>query len=286
MHRFAILLVCLASCLALAQDSPRAEIFAGYSFASIDTNGLSNRQSVPDGLNLSFVGNFNPWVGAETNAAAYYKKISGVGVYNYSLAFGPRFHYRWAFVHVLFGMDDLVGKGFGLKASQASPAGAIGGGAIFKLSRYIGVEGGADYVLSHHNIVGGPGIDQNNFRASAGIVFTLGGNRAHRKESSVPVPALEGSAVGNGHGIAVASLGVTVISGSNRGAEVVQVLPNSAAALAGLHPNDVINSVDGKPVRTAMELAAELSGKGQGQRIRLGYLVRGQWQTETVILLP
>jgi hypothetical protein len=112
-------------------------------------------------------------------------------------------------------MDDLVGKGFGLKASQASPAGAIGGGAIFKLSRYIGVEGGADYVLSHHNIVGGPGIDQNNFRASAGIVFTLGRNRAHQKEPSVPVPTLEGNAVGNGPGIAVMSLGV-VILGSNR----------------------------------------------------------------------
>jgi hypothetical protein len=51
--------------------------------------------------------------------------------------------------------------------------------------------------------------------------------------------------------------------------------------LSGLHPNDVINSVHGKLVRTPVELTAGLSGKGQGQKIRLGYLVRGQWQTET-----
>ena len=83
----------------------------------------------------------------------------------------------------------------------------------------------------------------------------------------------------------IPSLGVNVAIGNNQGAEITDEAPNSVAALAGLHPGDVINAVDGKPVRTPMELAAELSGRAAGDKIRLGYLVRGQWQTETVILL-
>ena len=156
---------------------PRAEIFGGYSYLNIDTNGLTSRKNIPYGANLSFVGNVTPWIGAETNAAAYYKKILGVDVYDYSLVFGPRVHYKWAFFHLMFGMEDLVGKdNFSTSQySQSSPAGAIGGGGIFKLSRHIGIEGSADYVLSHHSIiVGGPGVVQNNFRTALGIVFTLG----------------------------------------------------------------------------------------------------------------
>jgi hypothetical protein len=40
--------------------------------------------------------------------------------------------------------------------------------------------------------------------------------------------------------------------------------------------------VDGKPVKTPMELAAELSGR---DKVRLGYLLRGNWQSEAVIVL-
>jgi S1-C subfamily serine protease len=48
---------------------------------------------------------------------------------------------------------------------------------------------------------------------------------------------------------------------------------------------DTINFVDGKPVRTPMELAAELADHATGDRVKLGFLIRGQWQSETVILL-
>ncbi len=57
------------------------------------------------------------------------------------------------------------------------------------------------------------------------------------------------------------------------------------AALAGIHVGDVINAVDGKPVRTPMELAAELANRAAGDKIRVGFLIRGMWQTETVLLL-
>jgi hypothetical protein len=287
MRRFLVLL-CLTASLAFAQDVPRAEMFVGYSFASIDTNGLTTRQSVPTGINLSFVGNANQWIGAETNTAAYYKNISGIELYDYSLLFGPRVHYQWAFFHFLFGMDDLVGKSDGVKASQGSPVGAIGGGGTLKLSRYFSLEATADYILSHHNIVGGPGIDQNNFRASVGIVFTFGhaGVSAERSPAPAPQPVHIPTVPTEAAGMSIAALGMTVTLAQDRGAQITDITPNGAAALAGLHLGDVINAVDGQQIKTPMELSMALSGKTAGGKVHLGYMIRGQWQAETEIVLP
>jgi S1-C subfamily serine protease len=82
----------------------------------------------------------------------------------------------------------------------------------------------------------------------------------------------------------VSVLGITVKLGSNPGAEITDEAPNGVAALAGLHSGDVINAIDGKPIRTPMELAAELSSRTTGEKVRLGYLIHGAWQTETVVV--
>ena len=52
--------------------------------------------------------------------------------------------------------------------------------------------------------------------------------------------------------------------------------------MASLRAGDLIKSVDGKAVRTPMELAAELSDKTG--KVRIGIL-RGTFATETVIML-
>jgi hypothetical protein len=279
------LFVCFLASTAWGQDVPRGEIFVGYSFLSADTNGLTtSRESVPYGINASFVANFNQWVGAETNEGTYYKKISGVDVYDYSLGFGPRVHYKPAFFHFLVGMDDLAGRGFGIRANQAGPTAVIGGGAIFKLSRHIGVEGSADYALSHHNILGGPGVTQNNFRVAAGVVFTFGHTGSAPDSTPTPAPT-RATPRSVGAGMKIEGLGVSVGLGQNEGAEIVDLAPNGVAVLAGLNRGDVINSVDGKHVKTPMELAAVLSGISTGTSVRLGYTIRGQWQSETTVIL-
>jgi C-terminal processing protease CtpA/Prc len=52
--------------------------------------------------------------------------------------------------------------------------------------------------------------------------------------------------------------------------------------MASLHVGDLIKAVDGKAVRTPMELAAELADKTGKVRISI---LRGKVATETVIML-
>jgi hypothetical protein len=78
------------------------------------------------------------------------------------------------------------------------------------------------------------------------------------------------------------SLGVTVAPQEFDGAKVTEIEPGSVAEMASLKPGDLIKAVDGKPVRTPMELAAELSDKVGKVRISIQ---RGDWSTDTEILL-
>jgi S1-C subfamily serine protease len=77
-------------------------------------------------------------------------------------------------------------------------------------------------------------------------------------------------------------LGILAAPQEFDGAKILSIEPGSAAEMASLKPGDLIKSVDGKAVRTPMELAAELSDKTG--KVRIGIL-RGTFATETVILL-
>jgi S1-C subfamily serine protease len=119
-------------------------------------------------------------------------------------------------------------------------------------------------------------MTQNNFRAAVGIVYSFGGTE------SVQQPRLTRASRVS---MSDPALGVMVAAREDGGAEIVEVLPGSVAALANLRVGDIINLVDGKPIKTPMELTAELSNRGPGTKIRLGYMVRGYWQSETVVTL-
>jgi hypothetical protein len=88
-----------------------------------------------------------------------------------------------------------------------------------------------------------------------------------------------------GSGMKIDALGVMVALGRSTGAEITDEAPNGVAAVARLHVGDVINSVDGTTVKTPMELVAELSKRSASDKMRLGFLLRGEWQAETVVLM-
>ena len=158
-------------------------------------------------------------------------------------------------------------------------AGLVGGGIQWKVSRPWSVRASADYAFTRHNIFGGPSVTQNNVRVSVGIVYSFGGREHANAVSGHSAPSAPVS------GTKIATLGVIVTLGRNPGAEITDEAPNGVGAMAGIHVGDVINAVDGKPVKSPMELAAELSGRAAGEKVRLGFLIRGQWQSETIVLL-
>ncbi len=69
---------------------------------------------------------------------------------------------------------------------------------------------------------------------------------------------------------------------SNGGVIISTVTPNGPAAKAGLKPQDIITSVDGKPVKDGDDLVAIISDKAPGANVRLGYVRDGKPQTTEV----
>jgi hypothetical protein len=102
---------------------------------------------------------------------------------------------------------------------------------------------------------------------------------SHRLTTNLHVSPVESGAAGN-----VPVLGITAEAQGNDGAKIVEIDPGGVGELARLQMGDIVNSVDGKRVRTPMELTAELANRVPGSLIRLG-LVRGHWQSEAVIIL-
>ena len=296
-HLSAFLFCAAVSSFAFGQDS-RADLFGGYSYVNIDTNGLSSRQNA-NGWEASVSGNFNKWFAVEADVNGYYKNILGVSVSDYSYVAGPRFNFKPLFLHALIGGDSLRGSASGSTASQSGQAGAFGGGVQWRFSKRLSFRASADYVFTRHNILGGPSVTQNNVRASVGIVYSFGLKNASEGPVSAPPPSAKPEprpvappppptvqpSHHRGAAMQVAVLGLAVVPRGSEGAEIVEVVRGSVAGWAGLQPGDVINGIDGKTIRTPMELAAELSDRGAGEKIRLAYMVRGYWQTETTLVL-
>ena len=168
----------------LSAGLPGINLFGGYSFTRVDTNGLDSRQNA-NGWEASVATRLiGPWA-VEADGGGYYKTINAGGtslrLNDYSIMAGPRFNFaKGAFAHALIGMDRLQGNLAGVgSASQNGIAAAFGGGIQLHVTRMVSFRTSADYVMTRHNIFdGGDNVAQNNFRISVGPVFTLGGGRS------------------------------------------------------------------------------------------------------------
>jgi hypothetical protein len=241
--------------------------------------------------------------------------ISTLNCTNFSYMGGARYTFGnssskiTAFAHGLVGRDsaNLPGAS-GLAVSDGSIAVAAGGGIDYWVFRHIGVQlGPADFMYTRHLTVDAV-PSQNNIRVSAGVVFRFGGeasssepsprsksesssNRSSSRSrrassgsqpSTVAVSQPAAMAGTPGHGMLIAAIGLAVGPQEFDGAKILEIVPGGIAEMASLKVGDLIKSVDGKPVKTPMELAAELSDKSG--KVRIGIL-RGDVATETLILL-
>ncbi len=193
-----------APLLALTQETPKVDIFAGYSLVHFDDQGFQDRLNAAfpaccsyskflNGWEGTVQYNFNQRFGVIADFSGNYGSpitVHGGGSVNaamYNVLFGPQVNFRSrkvnVFAHTMIGLnririDQLPAPISTPTFTQNSFAWAIGAGVDVKASRLLSVRvGQLDYLLTTQNFnLGFPGSGghQNNLRYSAGIVFHLG----------------------------------------------------------------------------------------------------------------
>lgn len=212
-----------------------------------------------------------------------------VNARNYSVVAGPRINIRPVFLHALFGFDYLVASNplLYIAGPQFGFAAAIGGGIEHGIAPHLAVRGGLDYVLTRHNIFGGPFVDQNNIRVSVGIVFTTVGRQRQRtgtlatttvaRPPSVPTAPFVPTAPSN------TSFGVSGYP-TQLGFTIVSVVDDSPASRLGLNQGDVILEIDHQPVHNKDEVDGAVARNSSGT-VSVRYMVQGVWTVEHPVKL-
>ena len=168
-------------CTAYAQEKSTFDVFAGYSYLrERPSSGTSNDFSL-NGGSAQFDYNFNNWLSGVADIGAYHNgSILGTGKDSTltTYLFGPRVSYRHfgritPFGEVLFGGahagDNLFGPA---TSSQNGFAMAVGAGVDYRLNKRFSIRPlKVDYLLTRFSEPGRSTQNQNNVRASAGVVF-------------------------------------------------------------------------------------------------------------------
>jgi opacity protein-like surface antigen len=166
---------------AQAQDVPKFDVFAGYSYVRENpaTSGIGSFSM--NGGSASLAYNATPWLSAVADFGGYHTdNILGTGIDGTlsTYLFGPRISYRHdsritPFGQVLFGVAHIGGdNGLAFSTSNNSVAMAIGGGVDFKVSHRFSIRPvQVDYLMTHFNELGTGAQRQNNLRVSTGVVF-------------------------------------------------------------------------------------------------------------------
>jgi hypothetical protein len=297
--------------LAAAQSLPLITAFGGYSYLNfnVPSNNVTQFASQQLAFNgYEFGGSVSVLrgLGAEFNVSGHSLSNcgdTGENCTNFQYFVGPRYDISipaskvTVFVHALIGQDRMtLPVAAGGTQSDTTVAFGGGGGVDYWFYRHIGVQlGPIDYIYTHHfNPENVP--SQTAYRIAAGVVFRFGGDineqtpkpasesRAHRGKNQQPATIVyqPPPATMTARGMSIPALGIIVAPQEFDGAKIVDVTSGGVAQMASLKPGDLIRSVDGKVVKTPMELAAELSDKTG--KVRLGIL-RGDVAAETVVLI-
>ena len=163
------ILLLLISVTAVAQDTPKVEVFGGYS--AVPDAGI---EQILHGWNASVNGNINDWLGIKGDFSGHYTTRGGLKVKLHILTFGPQLSYRKndkfvPFFHALFG-GGWASAGFeGASYSRSAFAMNIGGGLDWVAHKNCAVR-----VIQLDLLVTRFGPDASmDPRISAGIVFRL-----------------------------------------------------------------------------------------------------------------
>lgn|ERR1019366_10514812 len=156
----------LFAMVASAQDSPKAEVFGGYSYLRVNPgSGISGINFNGGSGSVSF--DPKPWLGIVGDIGVYHGTILGVGGTIVSYMFGPKLAMRRGkatpFVQALLGGARISGSGL----SDNGFAMALGGGVDWNATPHVGIRMfQGEYVMTRY-----ASSTQNNARISAGVVF-------------------------------------------------------------------------------------------------------------------
>ncbi len=168
--------------IAHAQETPKIDVFAGYSYIRDNPGPTSGDSFSLNGGNASVTYHIKDWIGGVADFGGYHNgNILGTGADGTlsTYLFGPRVSYRsyrhfTPFAEALFGVAHAgasIGGGT-LGSTQNSFAMAIGGGVDYRLTNRFSLRPlEVDYLLTRFS-EGSPNTQtQNNLRASTGIVI-------------------------------------------------------------------------------------------------------------------
>lgn len=146
---------------AAAQETPKAEFFAGYSYFRPEGGGINMH-----GWNAAIAGNVNQWFSIVGDFSGNYENDINM----YLFTFGPRLNYRTervnAFTHVLLGGAKLAVA----SVSDSGFAMVLGGGVDVQVNEKVAIRiFQTDYVMERTW-----GESSNDLRFSAGINFRFG----------------------------------------------------------------------------------------------------------------
>ncbi len=165
---------------ARAQDTPKADVFLGYSYLRFNPSTAGVVGASLNGGSASVAYNASSWLSGVADFGGYHSgNLFGSGASGTlsTYLFGPRVSYRHSgrvtpFGEVLFGVAHGSADIAGTSASDTRFAMSLGGGFDYRLSDHFAVRPvKVDYLMSRFPETATSAQTQNNLRVSTGVVF-------------------------------------------------------------------------------------------------------------------
>jgi hypothetical protein len=166
---FLLALVLFFSVAATAQETPKIEIFGGYSHLFADLNHSSFNLN---GVHVSAAENYNSWFGGVLDFSSHFGSTNGVNINAQSIMYGPRFAYRKSrfvtpSVHALFGAIRGSAGFDGISKANYRFNMGLGGEIDLRINDKVAFRlVQADYMPTLN-------LRQDNIRVSTGFVFRI-----------------------------------------------------------------------------------------------------------------
>jgi hypothetical protein len=168
---FLLALVLFFSVAAAAQQTPKIEIFGGYSHLFADLNDSSFNLN---GVHVSAAENYNSWFGGVLDFSSHFGSPYGVNINAQSIMYGPRFAYRKSrfvtpSVHALFGAIRGSAGFDGISKANYRFNMGLGGEIDLRINDKVAFRlVQADYMPTRFL-----NLRQDNIRVSTGFVFRI-----------------------------------------------------------------------------------------------------------------